>query len=298
MEARTVVPTIFVVACLTGSAVAAEDDPSLSLLLDFEDLTHRGELDALREPGAAVVGNPGDSVWTTTDVSRQSGDVYRFAGGPGQLSRVRHGEGHALRSSSPEVASRSDRHPWADKRVPDKAMSVLMWTRLEGWVGHVTFKVWPSSQDFELSAGAGTGQIDGLELVYDWSLYHFAGAGGGPTRSSFSLLARRPQTDSWMFSAATYDRVAGQAKLYVNGALEAVATCDEPIPQDWGDPDDLVAVEGVHLRFHGRGVRGEDVSVWTRALTHGEIVRMAREGGLSVSSVGNVATSWGALKSR
>ncbi len=270
MKARSAVPTICLIVCLMGSVAAAKQDPSLSLHLDFEDLELIVEQDQHDR-----------AIWSTADASRQ--DVYQFYGDQGVLSKVEHGNGHALRASGLAYGI-SD--AWDGDRVPATAMSVLMWTRLEGRAGKVEVRAHSEAGKYVFWAAAGASRASDLE--YSWVLHQ-----------GFALYEYYPPTASWVFTAATYDRASRRARLYVNGVPVAEQACDARIPGNWGGPAQGASLECGGVRSPGEdAIVVDDVSLWKRALTRQEIRLLAAQGGLAVSPEGNAATSWSLLKRR
>ncbi len=291
MRARVVLQALFVLVCLTSSVAGAQDDPTLALYLHFDDLQRTGHK------------------LTTTDASRYA-DVFEFS--PlGIFSLVGHGRGRALRAASPAHTTGSSRHVWTDERIPDSAMSVLMWSRLEGRLSDVSFMVSNSEGSVAVRASSGTGPGEGGSLIYGWSMLR-----------AFKIKEPFPPTDAWVHYAATFDETTGLAKVYVDGELVAETASDAPIPQDWGGnapPDPPLFTFGPPLadgpilmpRGHGGSVLQfalpgalgdaivvDDLSVWTRALSPSEIRHIMTDGPLvtDVSRQGKLATSWGLLK--
>jgi hypothetical protein len=78
----------------------------------------------------------------------------------------------------------------------------------------------------------------------------------------------------WVHLAATYEPAAAQRKLYVDGILVAQDDLDQPIAYDQTDTGDLYLG---HDPGPGEALLGrlDDVAVWGRALTPGEVLALA-----------------------
>ena len=170
---------------------------------------------------------------------------------------------------------------WWGASPPRRAMSVLAWVRVHQLIVSADME----STEAPVSLFPYVTANDGLA----WSLH---AENGEPI-----FVLRAPlSVGEWMHLAGTYDAVAGQAKLYLNGEEVAIAPGAAELGV-YAGPTGSVKLDSPHVLSTWDM---DDFNVWGRALS-GDEVRSVMQFGPALDSAtavdeGDTVTTWAALK--
>lgn len=174
-----------------------------------------------------------------------------------------------------------------EDHIPKDELTLCAWARCEKTGDHHTL--------FNARAADGTWVIHPefrSEGNFRWLLRSDGGV------DLFDIRAGAVEWDEWTHYAGVYD--GGKAILYINGENTAEQAARGKVAKDWG----MGARIGYDID-NERPFTGlmDDLCMWKKALTEDEIRILMEKGpevlieGEAVSPTGNLATSWGQIRS-
>ncbi|MDA1190223.1 MAG: LamG domain-containing protein [Candidatus Poribacteria bacterium] len=172
---------------------------------------------------------------------------------------------------------------WPPAQIPRDGFSVVAWVNVDSLGGdHAIFNARASDETWVVHPEVKTAGN------FRWLL---RGNGGA---TIFDMKSGVAKAGEWLHFAGTYD-VGDGAVLYINGEEVGTAPGGAEIAEDWGSGARVGKNIDDARPFTGRM---DDLSLWTRGLTHEEVRTIMEFGPLpqSVDASGKLTTAWGALK--